>query len=155
MTLQGTKKVNIDTLTKNDNKKYQFNSPTIYMNFPRKFSVYNEKFLESLHPIYRNRKFSKYIAPYISLMTNNLQEMIRQNDRKNVLQRKRNLPWNRSENLLLNKNTQTVKTSPEIKPYKKKEKNNLKPLGEDFIKLDDENNMMSYEKFRNLIMKDI
>ena len=156
ITLQGTQKLNINAINNKD-KKYIFNSPTIYMNFPRKFSIYNEKVLESLHPIYRNKKFSNYITPYISLMTNNLQKMIRENDRKSILQRKRNLPWNRSETFLLNKNTQT-QTNPQAKENIniKKEKYNYKKFGKDNkIKLNDENDMIDFNKFSYLIMKDI
>ena len=152
ITLKGAKKFNIDSIP---NKKHLFNSPTIYMNFPRKYSVYNEKFLESLHPLYRKKKFSKFVAPYISLMTNNLQEMIRYNDKKSVEQRKRNLPWNKSDNFLINKKTQTIETNSEMKLEKRKSKNHYKKIGDDFIKLDDENDMISYNKFKNLIMKDI
>ena len=38
---------------------------------------------------------------------------------------------------------------------KEKNKNQYKKIGNDYIKLDDENDMISYNKFRNLIMKDI
>ena len=156
ITLQGTKKLNINTINNKD-KKYLFNSPTIYMNFPRKYSIYNERVLESLHPIYRNKKFSNYISPYISLMTNNLQKMIRENDRKSTQQRKRNLPWNRSENFLLNKKTQT-QTNPQAKENinNMKETSNYKKYGKDNnIKVNDENEMIDFNKFSYLIMKDI
>ena len=87
------------------------------MNFPRKSTLYNERILESLHPVYRNKKFSNFITPYISLMTNNFQKMLRENDRKSIQMRKKNLPWNKSENYLLDKK---ILTSPDIKVNKKK-----------------------------------
>ena len=152
ITLKGTKKINLDSIP---NKKYLFNSPTIYMNFPRKYSVYSEKFLESLHPPFRNKKFSKIISPHISLMTNNLQEMIRHYDKKNVQQRKRNLPWTKSDNVLINKNKEKDETSPEMIFGKRKSKIYYKKLGDDYIKLDDDYDLISYNKFINLIMKDI
>ena len=152
ITLQGTQKFNIDSLT-NKNKKYQFNLPTIYMNFPRKYSVYNEKILESLHPVYRNKKFSQFVPPYISLMTNNLQEMIRKYDRKSMQQKKRSLPWNKSENFLMNKR---IQTNEQIKPKIKKEKLGYKNYGyENNIKLNDDFDMLDFNKFSHLIMKDI
>ena len=152
ITLKGTKKINLDSIP---NKKYLFNSPTIYMNFPRKYSVYSEKFLESLHPPYRNKKFSNIISPRISLMTNNLQEMIRHYDKKSVEQRKRNLPWTKSDNVLINKNMEKAETSPEMISGKRKSKIYYKKLGNDYIKLDDDYDMISYNKFINLVMKDI
>ena len=152
ITLKGTKKFNIDSIP---NKKHLFNSPTIYMNFPRKYSVYSEKFLESLHPLYRNKKFSNVIPTYISLMTNNLQDMIRYYDKKNVQQRKRNLPLTNSDNFLLNKKKDKNKINLDMNFDKEKNKNQYKKIGNDYIKLDDENDMISYNKFRNLIMKDI
>ena len=154
ITLQGTQKLNINQINNLD-KKHLFNSPTIYMNSQRKYSMYNEKVLESLHPVYRNRKFSSYITPYISLMTNNLQEMIRQNDKKSIEQRKRNLPWNRSDYFLLNKDSQT-QTNPQNKENINKKKYNYKQFGNDNnIKLSEENDMIEFNKFSHLIMKDI
>ena len=150
ITLQGTKKFNLDS---NLNKNYKLNSPTIYMNFPRKSTLYNERILESLHPVYRNKKFSNFITPYISLMTNNFQKMLRENDRKSIQMRKKNLPWNKSENYLLDKK---ILTSPDIKVNKKKKKNNYRNIGNDLIiKLNDENDIISFNKFNQLIMKDI
>ena len=125
------------------------------MNFPRKYSVYSEKFLESLHPLYRNKKFSNVIPTYISLMTNNLQDMIRYYDKKNVQQKKRNLPLTNSDNFLLNKKKDKNKINLDMNFDKDKNKNQYKKIGNDYIKLDDENDMISYNKFRNLIMKDI
>ena len=98
------------------------------MNFPRKYSVYSEKFLESLHPLYRKKKFSNVIPTYISLTTNNLQEMIRHYDKKSVQQRKRNLPWTNSDNFLINKNKDIIETSPEMKFHKGKNKNQYKKI---------------------------
>ena len=42
-----------------------------------------------------------------------------------------------------------------MKLEKRKSKNHYKKIGDDLIKLDDENDMISYNKFKNLIMKDI
>ena len=125
------------------------------MNFPRKYSVYSEKFLESLHPLYRKKKFSNVIPTYISLTTNNLQEMIRHYDKKSVQQRKRKLPWTKSDNVLINKNKEKDETSPEMIFGKRKSKIYYKKLGNDYIKLDDDYDLISYNKFINLIMKDI
>ena len=123
------------------------------MNFPRKYSVYNEKILESLHPVYRNKKFSQFVPPYISLMTNNLQEMIRKYDRKSMQQKKRSLPWNKSENFLMNKR---IQTNEQIKPKIKKEKLGYKNYGyENNIKLNDDFDILDFNKFSHLIMKDI
>ena len=86
-------------------------------------------------------------------MTNNLQQIIRKYDRKSMEQRKRNLPWNRSENFLVTKKTQVnTQTRPKIK----KEKSSYKKFGDEFnIKLEDDNDMIDFNKFSHLLMKDI
>ena len=87
-------------------------------------------------------------------MTNNLQEMIRHYDRKSILQRKRNLPWNRSENFLLNKETNTNPINKENQIIN--QKYNYKTYKTDKnLKLNDENDVIEFNKYRNLIMDDI
>ena len=144
----------IDNDNKNKNKKYLFNSPSVYINFPKKNSIYNETVFESLHPIYRNKKFSNVISPYISLMTNNLQEMIRHYDKKYTEQRKRNLPWNRSENFLLKKENNTNPHNKENQMINQKY-NYKKYKTNKNLKSNDKNDMIEFNKFRNLIMEDI
>ena len=161
ITLQGAKKFNLNLNPINNlsnknnipNKKNLFNSPTIYMNFPRTYSLYNDRVMESLHPIYRYKKFSKYISPYISLLTNNLQDMIRKSNKKSMEQRRKNLPWNRSENVLIkNINVGSLYKHKNIQTFG----NNYSPKNNiNRIKLDDENNMIPFNEFKNLIMKDI
>ena len=151
LTLEGTQKLNLDKINIK-NKKNLFNSPNMF----KKHSLKNDTVYESLHPIYRNKKFSSVISPYISLMTNNLQEMIRHYDRKSILQRKRNLPWNRSENFLLNKETNTNPLNKENQIIN--QKYNYKGYKTDKnLKLNDENenDVIEFNKYRNLIMDDI
>ena len=87
-------------------------------------------------------------------MTNNLQEMIRHYDKKYTEQRKRNLPWNRSENFLLKKENNTNPHNKENQMINQKY-NYKKYKTNKNLKSNDENDMIEFNKFRNLIMEDI
>ena len=119
ITLQGARKFNYDTIDipRNENKKNLNNmpSPTIYMNFPRTHFQYNERIIESLHPLYRNKKFSKYIRPYISALTNNYQTKLTHNEKKAMSQKKTSLNWNKSETNIIKNKVLKVKNEKEIK----------------------------------------
>lgn len=120
VTLQGIKKLNLEKIEKIPDNKIITNSPsspTIYNNFPRTSFMLNERIIESLHPLYRNKKFSKYIRPYISALTNNFQTMLSHNEKKVMSQKKVKLSSNKSEtNLMKNKNTVLkLKNEKEIK----------------------------------------
>ena len=120
VTLQGIKKLNLEKIEKIPDNKIITNSPsspTIYNNFPRTSFMLNERIIESLHPLYRNKKFSKYIRPYISALTNNFQTMLSHNEKKAMSQKKVKLSPNKSEtNLMKNKNkVLKLKNEKEIK----------------------------------------
>ena len=118
ITLKGAKKLNIEQLENlvNDSpKNTNLHSPTIYTNFPRAQFKFNEKIMESLHPLYRNKKFSKYIRPYISALTNNYQTMLTHNEKKTMSQKKVVLYGNKSETNLIKNNIFKLKNEKEIK----------------------------------------
>ena len=71
--------------------------------------------MESLHPLYRNKKFSKYIRPYISALTNNYQTMLTHNEKKTLSQKKVVLYGNKSETNLIKNNIFKLKNEKEIK----------------------------------------
>ena len=119
--MQGVKKFNLESLDKANNNDNKINniqkipSPTIYMDFPRSHFQFNEKMMESLHPLYRNKKFSKYIRPYISALTNTYQAMLKNNEKKTMSQKKVELKGNKSENNLMKKKELKLKNEKEIK----------------------------------------
>ena len=119
ITLQGAKKLEIDPLNQliNENLKNIKNiqSPTIYMNFPRANFQFNERLMESLHPLYRNKKFNKYIRPYISALTNNYQTMLTHNEKKTMSQKKVVLNTTKSETHLIKNKVLKLKNEKEIK----------------------------------------
>ena len=119
ITLQGTKKVNVEPLERFMSDKIYLNinsqSPTLYMNFPKKQSQFSERLLESLNPIYRNIKFSKYIRPYISSLTNNYLTKLKHNEKKTMSQKKVRLPSNKSENNLIKSKVLKINNNKEIK----------------------------------------
>jgi hypothetical protein len=119
ITLQGAKKINIDSLDKliNDNT-YNINQiacSSIYMNFPRTTHLLKERMFESLHPIYKNKKYSKYIKPYISALTNNYQSIFNKNELKSAKEKKKTLAWNKSEKNLTKNNILRMKNNKDIK----------------------------------------
>ena len=122
ITLQGAKKFSIDQDDKTANNNINLNnanlhSPTIYTNFPRAHFQFNERLMESLHPLYRNKKFSKYIRPYISALTNNYQTMLSHNEKKVMSQKKvkTNLNNNKSDTNIIKKKVLKMANEKEIK----------------------------------------
>ena len=120
ITLQGAKKFSLDQADKTSNEninlhKANLHSPTIYMNFPRAHFQFNERLMESLHPLYRNKKFSKYIRPYISALTNNYQTMMSHNEKKVMSQKKVTLNNNKSDTNIIKKKVLKMANEKEIK----------------------------------------
>ena len=123
LTLQGTKKLNVeetndrfskDNISSNINHLNNFN-PTIYMNFPRSNFQFNERLLESLHPLYRSKKFSKYVRPYISALTNTYLTKLAHNEKKSMSQKKVRLVGNKSDSNLMKKKLLKFKNDKELK----------------------------------------
>jgi len=151
ITLQGTKKINIDSLDKliNDNMDNinQNLGSTIYMNFPRTTNLYKERMFESLHPLYKNKKYSKYIKSYISAMNNNYQAIFNKNESKSLKEKKKTLAWNKSENNLTKNIILKMKNNKEI--------NLPEIVDDDFIKNNKQYSPLNEDKFRTLIEKDL
>ena len=151
ITLQGVKKIDFQPLDKiistGNNNAHNIPSPTIYMDFPRTRFQFNEKVIESLHPLYRNKKFSKYIRPYISALTNTYQTMLKNNEKKAISQKKVGLIGNKSENNLIKKRGLKLKNEKEIK---------LPEIIDEEVKKNIKHHSPDYtEKSKNLELKEI
>ena len=167
LTLQGAQKLNVEeTLERhtNDNINNNINqlnylSPTIYLNFPRSHFQFNERLLESLHPLYRNKKFSKYVRPYISALTNNYLTKLTHNEKKSMSQKKMRLPSNKSDSNLMKNKVIKMKNDKDIKLpgifEEEIEKKNLKKYSpgykEKFDSLDNKDikDYLSFSSFKN------
>ena len=151
ITLQGAKKINIDSLDKliNDNT-YNINQiacSSIYMNFPRTTHLLKERMFESLHPIYKNKKYSKYIKPYISALTNNYQSIFNKNELKSAKEKKKTLAWNKSENNLTKNKILKMKSNKDIKLPE--------IMDDEFINNNKHYSPLNEDKFKTLIEKDL
>jgi len=153
ITLQGTKKLNIDSLDNliNDNTSNinQISGSTIYMNFPRTTHLLNQRIFESFHPIYKNKKYSKYIKPYISALTNNYQSIFNRNELKSAKEKKKKktLAWNKSDNNLTKNKILKMKDNKEIKLPE--------IMDDEFIKNYKHYSPLNEDKFKALIEKDL
>ena len=170
LTLQGAQKLNVEEIIErptNDNinnntNQLNYLSPTIYLNFPRSHFQFNERLLESLHPLYRNKKFSKYVRPYISALTNNYLTKLTHNEKKSMSQKKMRLPSNKSDGNLMKNKIIKMKKDKEDKDVKlpgifegEIEKKNIKKYSpgykEKFDSLDNKDikDYLSFSSFKN------
>ena len=82
LTSEKANKINCIISDKNNkNFKPQIINKTTYMNFPKINNTKEDKILD-LHPLYKSKRFCKYISPYIVAMTNNIQACFEKSEKK-------------------------------------------------------------------------
>ena len=110
-----TEKSNKVSDKKDKNSKPSIVNKTTYMNFPKINNTKENKIVD-LHPLYRNKRFNKYISPYIVAITNNIQACFEKSEKiifnKNLREQKK-LLYNNSEKILgfknkYNKNNENI-----------------------------------------------